>query len=112
MALLPKPSVSHSTSLRLTPANTARPRPIRVASISIGHFPTGIDAARIGRERAVFSGVSRKLVECETDGLGSSAIQMQLGAVDSNSRPNKIRKMGKLGAHQILHISSMPLVPD
>jgi hypothetical protein len=50
-------------------------------------------------------------VECETDRLSGGRVQTKLRAVDRDPRADKIRKMRKLGAYQILHISSPLLVP-
>jgi hypothetical protein len=66
----------------------------------------------IRRERSVFAGIGRELVQCKTDRLGGSRIQAQLWAVDIDPRTNKIRKVRELGAHQIFDIDSLPLVPD
>ncbi len=74
--------------------------------VTIGS-PTDIDMTVIRRERPIFSGVGRKLVECETDGLGGCCVQTQLRTMHRDPRPDKIGKEGKLGAHQILDIDSL-----
>jgi hypothetical protein len=48
----------------------------------------------------------------ETDRLSGRRVQTQLRAVHSQPGPDKIRKMRELGAHQLIDIDSLPLVPD
>jgi hypothetical protein len=43
--------------------------------------PADVDAAGIGRERAVFAGIGRKLMNCKTDGLSSSCVQTNFPAM-------------------------------
>jgi hypothetical protein len=43
--------------------------------------PAYVDAAGIGRERAVFAGIGRKLMNCKTDGLSSSCVQANFPAM-------------------------------
>jgi hypothetical protein len=74
--------------------------------------PTYVNVTGVCRQRAVFTGIGRKLVECEPDGLRGDCIQTHLRAVRSDPRPQKVRKMRELGAHQILDINALPLVPD
>ena len=45
-------------------------------------------------------------------GVRGSCFQTQLRAVQSDPRPDKIRKVRELGAHQILHVNPLPFVPD
>src|SRR5262249_24958470 len=51
-------------------------------------------------------------MKCKTDRLGSGRVQAYRRAVHRDPGPHKISKMGELGAHQILDINSLPLVPD
>jgi hypothetical protein len=74
--------------------------------------PTHLDTAGIRRECTVFARIGRKLMECETDGLGGSRIQMQFRAAHCDPRAEKIRKVRELSAHQTVSISSPPLTPD
>jgi hypothetical protein len=75
-----------------------------------------MQAARIHRERPVFSGVGGKFVECdvecEPDGLRGSRIQTQLGAVHDNTRANEIGEGRELGANQVLDLDPMPCIAD
>jgi hypothetical protein len=50
-------------------------------------------------------------MQCETDGLGGGRIQAQPWAIDRDSRPDKICKMRKLGAHQFFDIDTLPPIP-
>ena len=76
------------------------------------NLPTHFDMAGICRECTVFAGIGRKLVECETDGLGRSRVQMQFRAVHSDPRSQKICKVRELSAHQTVRISSLPFTAD
>src|SRR5260370_35617133 len=60
----------------------------------------------------MFGGIGCKLMQCQTDGLGSGRIQVQPWAVDRDPRADKVGKMCELGAHQLIDIDSLPLVPD
>ncbi len=51
-------------------------------------------------------------MQCKTDRLGGGCVQTQLRAVHSDPGPDEVRKVRELGAHQILHINSLPLIPD
>jgi hypothetical protein len=64
--------------------------------------PANIDTTRSRRERPVFAGVGGEFVEREPDGLRGSGAQPQPGAVRSDPRPQKVRKMRELGAAEIL----------
>ncbi len=54
--------------------------------------PADIYATPIRRQRPVFAGIGRKLMQRKTDRLGGRRIQTQLWAVEIDPRPNKIRK--------------------
>jgi hypothetical protein len=53
-------------------------------------LPTHIDATRFCRERAVFAGIGRELVQRETDRLSGSCVQTELRAADREPRADKI----------------------
>src|SRR5262245_35123348 len=55
--------------------------------------PVDVNAAGIHRERAVFAGVGRELMEGHADGLRRGSVQTPLRAIRANPVPEKIRKM-------------------
>src|SRR5260370_42139138 len=70
-----------------------------------------MDTARGRRERPVFPGIGRELVECEPNRLRGSGLQAQLGAVHEDPRANEICEMRELGAGQVLDLYTAPLTP-
>src|SRR5260370_946899 len=70
-----------------------------------------MDTARGRRERPVFPGVGRELVECEPNRLRGSGLQAQLGAVHEDPRANEICEMRELGAGQVLDLYTAPHTP-
>ncbi len=97
----------------------AEPPPLRWRNGRPGHGeeiaikpPAHFDTASSCRQRAIFGGVGRKFVQCETDGLRGCCIQTHSGAVDSDPGPDTIRKVRELGTHKIVNINSLPLIPD
>jgi hypothetical protein len=59
---------------------------------------------------AVFAGIGGKFVECETDGLGGSRLQVQFRSVKVDPSSDQVRKAPKPNVHQILYIDSPPLM--
>ena len=79
---------------------------------SSADVPTNLDTAGGGRKRPVFDGVGRKFVECEPDDLSRRCIKTQpCYAVCGDSRPNLVRQVREVGAHQLIQPNSGPLAP-
>jgi hypothetical protein len=75
--------------------------------------PIHIYAPAVRRQRAIFDSVGGKLVECDTDDFRGGCVKTQIRrAVQRNPNPDKISKLPELGANQIPHSNSLPLVLD
>ena len=102
--------------IRTTPLRRTHGRPV---ALNPAHredapvkSPANVHAACVHRKRAIFAGIGRKLVECKADRLGGCRVQPYRRAMHRDPGPHEIGKMGELGAHQILDINSLPLIPD
>jgi hypothetical protein len=77
-----------------------------------GGPPGHIDATPTRRKCPVFPGIGGELVERKPDGLRGSRIEAQPGAVQGNTRTDKIGKMRELGANQVFDLDPVPFIPD
>jgi hypothetical protein len=74
--------------------------------------PADIDATPIPRQRLVFPGVGGELVEHESNGLGGSRLNAQLGAMHGNTTTNEVGEGRELGANQVDNLDAIPFVSD
>src|SRR5215831_207443 len=105
----------HDRSAETPPIRRSHRRAVALSPVHLEEtvgIPSDVDVASIRTERAVFAGIGRKLVESHADGLGGRAVQTQLRAVQADSITDKVRKMGELGTHEVVHVDSPPTRPD
>jgi hypothetical protein len=79
---------------------------------AVAEIPANIHTTSICRKRPVFAGVRSKFMKREPEGLRTDRVEAQLGAIQDNARTNQIGEMRELGAHQLLDVNSLPLVPE